>query len=65
MNTQPWEFTLLTGEALEKVKKINIERLRSGESSSLEHTVMGCPPDGVQRRRQRAVSYKTISHNNV
>jgi len=52
MNTQPWEFTVLTGEALERAKKINIEKLRSGESPSPEHTVMGWPPDGVFRRRQ-------------
>ena len=52
MNTQPWEFAIITGKALERAKKINIEKLRSRETPSPEHTVMGWPPDGVFRRRQ-------------
>lgn len=52
MNTQPWEFTIITGEALERAKRVNIEKLRSRETASPEHTVMGWPPDGVFRRRQ-------------
>lgn len=30
MNTQPWEVTILAGETLDKVRKANIEMLRSG-----------------------------------
>src|SRR4030042_5270795 len=30
MNTQPWEVTVLTGETLDKVRRANIEMLRSG-----------------------------------
>ncbi len=30
MNTQPWEVTVLTGGTLDKVRKANIEMLRSG-----------------------------------
>ncbi|MEJ2047964.1 MAG: nitroreductase family protein, partial [Dehalococcoidia bacterium] len=30
MNTQPWEFTLLTGEVLENVRRSNVDLVRSG-----------------------------------
>lgn len=30
MNTQPWEVTVLTGEALDNVRKASVEMLRSG-----------------------------------
>jgi len=49
MNTQPWEFVVLSGEVLEKVRKSNIENLSSGVEPNW---VMGWPPDSVYRRRQ-------------
>ena len=52
MNTQPWEFAVLTGETLERAKGMNIEKLRAKEQPEPEHTVMGWPPDSIFRRRQ-------------
>ncbi len=52
MNTQPWEFAVLTGEVLEKIKQVNIEKLYSPDPSQPEHTVTGWPRDSVYRDRQ-------------
>jgi nitroreductase len=52
MNTQPWEFFVLTGEVLEKVCQGNIEMLRSGALPNPEHVVTGWPRESVYRRRQ-------------
>ena len=30
LNSQPWEFTVVTGEALERIKEENIEHLLTG-----------------------------------
>jgi nitroreductase len=52
MNTQPWEFTVITGEVLEKMKRINIEKLNSGAHLQPEHQVVGWSQDSVYRQRQ-------------
>jgi nitroreductase len=31
MNTQPWEFTVITGDVLENIRKENVEMFRAGE----------------------------------
>ncbi len=36
MNTQPWEFTVIAGDVLEKVKKGSIEKFNAGEPGVLE-----------------------------
>jgi len=52
MNTQPWEFTVLTGDVLENVKRSNVELLNSGEPPNPEHVVVGWPRESVYRQRQ-------------
>jgi nitroreductase len=52
MNTQPWEFTVLTGEALEDVRRSNVERLNSGAPPNPEHVVTSWPKESIYRRRQ-------------
>lgn len=52
MNTQPWEFFVITGEPLEKIKQDNIAALRAGIPPKPEHALSGWPPDSVFRRRQ-------------
>ena len=52
MNTQPWEFTVLTGEALEKVRRSNIDLLNSGVPPSPEHVVTSWPKESIYRQRQ-------------
>lgn len=52
MNTQPWDFFVLTGEPLEKIKQDNITALRAGIPPKPEHALSGWPQDSVFRRRQ-------------
>jgi nitroreductase len=52
MNTQPWEFTVLTGEALEKVRRSNIDLLNSGVPPNPEHVVTSWPKESIYRQRQ-------------
>jgi len=52
MNTQPWEFTVLTGEVLENVRQGNIDLLNRGVPPSPELTVTTWPKESVYRQRQ-------------
>ncbi len=52
MNTQPWEFLVLTGPVLDAIKKRNMENFRSGKPGEPEHLVVGWPKESVYRRRQ-------------
>jgi nitroreductase len=52
MNTQPWEFTVLTGDILENVRRSNVELLNSGALPNPEHVVVGWPRESIYRQRQ-------------
>ena len=52
MNTQPWEFTMLTGEVLKTVRRSNVELLNSGVPPNPEHVVVGWPRESIYRQRQ-------------
>jgi len=52
MNTQPWEFIVLTGEVLETISREVVERLNSGEENSPDHQVVGWSKESVYRTRQ-------------
>lgn len=52
MNTQPWIFTVLAGDVLEKIKQGNLEMLSSKTPPNPEHVFEEWPPDSVYRRRQ-------------
>lgn len=52
MNTQPWEFFIVRGDTLEKIKQANVAKLQGGQMPSPEHTIIGWPADSVYRRRQ-------------
>ena len=52
MNTQPWEFTVLTGDVLENVRRSNVALLNSGASSNAEHIVVSWPVESIYRQRQ-------------
>ena len=52
MNTQPWEFTVLTGEVLDNVRRSNIELLNSGAPPNPEHVVTSWPKESIYRQRQ-------------
>lgn len=52
MNTQPWEFIVLSGDVLENIRRGNVEKLNSGTLPHPEHSVVGWPSDSVYRQRQ-------------
>ncbi len=52
MNTQPWEFFVLAGRPLDRIRERNIECLRAGIPPQPEHLVVGWPQDSVYRARQ-------------
>lgn len=51
-NTQPWEFFVLAGEPLEKVKQANVEHLRSGTPPSPDISYATSNPDTVYQKRR-------------
>jgi len=52
MNTQPWEFIVLTGEILENVRQRNVALLNSGAPPNPEHVVTSWPRESIYRQRQ-------------
>jgi len=52
MNTQPWEFTVLSGNALANVRRSNVGLLNSGAPPSPECVVVNWPLESVYRQRQ-------------
>ncbi|WP_088306851.1 nitroreductase [Novosphingobium sp. B 225] len=51
MNTQPWNFHVITGEPLARIRRGNTERTLAGEPDSREFR-KGVPFAGVHRERQ-------------
>ncbi len=52
MNTQPWEFTVITKEVLSSVINSVIEKFRAGEMPHPEHSFTKWPMESVYRQRQ-------------
>jgi nitroreductase len=50
MNTQPWEITVVTGEALDNIRRDNVEKLVSGVEPNADVPI--APFEGVYRQRQ-------------
>jgi nitroreductase len=55
MNTQPWNFHVITGEPLARIRRGNTERTLAGEPDSREFR-KGSPFAGVHRERQVGVA---------
>lgn len=55
MNTQPWNFHVITGEPLARIRQGNTERTLAGEPDSREFR-KGVPFGGVHRDRQVGVA---------
>ncbi|MGO9138598.1 MAG: nitroreductase [Syntrophales bacterium] len=51
-NTQPWEFVVLAGEILEKVRQANVEHLKSGTPPNPEISFAISNPDTVYQKRR-------------
>ncbi len=52
MNTQPWNFHVITGEPLEMIRKGNTERMLAGASVDREIKMSAHGYQGVHRERQ-------------
>jgi nitroreductase len=52
MNTQPWEFAVVAGEPLRKIREENVAKINAGEIPRPEHQVAGWPNDSIYRVRQ-------------
>lgn len=60
MNTQPWNFYVLTGDALDKVRSGNVERILAGVPDSREFRSHGAY-EGAHRDRQIEVAVQLFT----
>lgn len=63
MNTQPWEITIVAGEALEQIKQANIEKFDAGERPH-SHGGRGAY-SGTYRERQVALAIQLFQLMNI
>jgi len=63
VNTQPWEFTVIAGEVLEKIKQTNVEKFNSGESP--QQNVRRDAYTGKYRDRQVAIAVQLFQLMNI
>jgi nitroreductase len=56
MNTQPWEFIVLSGEKLNRLRAAIVEKLRSGAPIVPDHLVVSWPDKSIYKQRQIAVA---------
>ncbi|HDP24683.1 MAG TPA: nitroreductase [Deltaproteobacteria bacterium] len=52
MNTQPWEFLVISGDVIRKISDENVRKLKSGAIIKPDHMITGWPNDSVFRNRQ-------------
>ena len=60
-NSQPWEFTIVTGDLLDIIRTANIEKLTSKAPPHPDLPAKGLPRDSVYRRRQIEIA-KQLFH---
>ena len=58
MNTQPWEFVVITGEILDNIRSAVVRKLNNKEPMQPEHLVVGWPHDSIYRTRQVELAKK-------
>jgi len=52
LNSQPWEFVVITGAVLEQIRQANVAQLNAGAPSSADHITGEWPKDSIYRKRQ-------------
>ncbi len=52
MNTQPWEFFVIAGDVLNRIRKGIVDKLNSRASMNPDHLVALWPKESVYRDRQ-------------
>jgi nitroreductase len=65
MNTQPWEFLVIGGDRLARIKQTVLAKLKAGEPMSHEHSVVGWPKDSVYRTRQVDLAKQIFKHMDI
>jgi nitroreductase len=65
MNTQPWEFFVLGGPILNRIRQANAEKLRAGIAPHGEHSVTGWSRDSVYRTRQVELAMQLFDLMNI
>ncbi len=58
MNSQPWEFTVITGDILDKIRSAVVEKLNNQEPMQPEHLVVGWSRESIYRNRQVELAKK-------
>ena len=61
MNTQPWNFYIITGEPLDRIRAGNTERNMAGVPQSREFRIGDAPFAGQHRERQIGVAKQLFS----
>ena len=64
-NSQPWEFTVVSGDILDNVRQANIEKLNSGAPIHPDLTSKGWPRGSVYRRRQVEIAKQIFKLMNI
>jgi nitroreductase len=52
MNTQGWEFAVVSGKKLDKLRAAIVEKLKNGAPIVPDHLVVSWPNEGVYKQRQ-------------
>lgn len=58
MNSQPWEFTVITGDILDNIRSAVVEKLNNQEPMKPEHLVVGWSRESIYRNRQVELAKK-------
>ena len=61
LNSQPWEFLVITGQVLDKIRAANVAKLNSGASMSPDHVAAFWPKESIYRERQVALAKQIFS----
>lgn len=61
MNTQPWEFIVMTGDVLDRVRAAIVDKLNRNEPMHPDHHVVSWSNDSVYRERQVDLAKKLFS----
>jgi nitroreductase len=65
MNTQPWEFIVMTGDVLDRVRVAMVDKLNRNEPMQPDHHVISCPDGSVYRERQIGLAKSLFQLMNI
>ena len=52
VNQQPWEFAVVAGGSLERIKQANVEMIKQGRQAQRDYPPEDRPKDSIYRKRQ-------------